>query len=55
MIVPLQPDDALYRDPAGPDLVLGTADDIHTNFMVLTRATNLPGPDDQLGTADDIQ
>ena len=55
VIVPLQPDDSLYRDPAGPDLILGTADDIHTNFMVLTRATNLPGPDGVLGTADDIR
>ena len=54
VFIPLQPDDPLYRDPAGPDLILGTADDIHTNFMVLTRATNQPGPDGVLGTADDI-
>ena len=42
MFVPLQPDDPLY--------VEGSA----TNFMVLTRATNLPGADGQLGTADDV-
>jgi Animal haem peroxidase len=41
--IPLQPDDPLYN-PATPQ----------TNFMVLTRATNLPGPDNILGTADDI-
>ncbi|QCI12535.1 heme peroxidase [Pseudomonas putida] len=40
--IPLQPDDPLYV-PGG-----------HTNFMVLTRATNLPGEDGVLGTADDI-
>ncbi|WP_160108763.1 peroxidase family protein [Pseudomonas izuensis] len=40
--IPLQPDDPLYV-PGG-----------HTNFMVLTRATNLPGADGVLGTADDI-
>ncbi len=42
VFIPLQPDDPLY--------VLGSP----TNFMVLTRATNLPGPDGILGTADDI-
>ncbi len=26
----------------------------HSNFMVLTRATNLPGPDGIVGTADDV-
>ncbi|MGH8383533.1 peroxidase family protein [Pseudomonas sp.] len=41
--IPLQPDDPLYV-PGG-----------HTNFMVLTRATNLPGADGILGTADDIR
>ncbi len=43
VFVPLQPDDPLY--------IPGSA----TNFMVLTRATNLPGPDGELGTADDIK
>ena len=38
----LQPDDPLF--------VTGS----HTNFMVLSRATNLPGPDGVLGTADDV-
>ncbi|UUZ67011.1 hypothetical protein LP416_18650 [Polaromonas sp. P2-4] len=42
VFVPLQPDDPLYV-PGSP-----------TNFMVLTRATNLPGADGILGTADDI-
>ncbi|MBU9697664.1 hypothetical protein GU927_007370 [Rhodobacteraceae bacterium HSP-20] len=46
VFIPLQPDDPLY--------VAGS----HTNFMVLTRATNvsvLPGADGQLGTSDDIR
>src|SRR2546426_11246583 len=43
VIMPLQPDDPLF--------VPGSA----TNFMVMTRATNLPGPDGIVGTADDIQ
>jgi len=42
VFMPLQLDDPLY-DPSSP-----------TNFMVLTRATNLPGPDGILGTADDV-
>ena len=42
VFIPLQPDDPLFV-PGSP-----------TNFMVLTRATNLPGPDAILGTADDI-
>jgi Ca2+-binding RTX toxin-like protein len=42
VVMPLQPDDPLFV-PGGA-----------TNFMVLTRATNLPGPDGILGTADDI-
>ena len=42
VFVPLQPDDPLYIE--GSD----------TNFMVLTRATNLPGADGRLGTADDV-
>ncbi|UUZ64942.1 hypothetical protein LP417_09440 [Polaromonas sp. P1-6] len=42
VFIPLQPDDPLYV-PGSP-----------TNFMVLTRATNLPGADGILGTADDI-
>ncbi|MEE9570932.1 MAG: peroxidase family protein, partial [Gammaproteobacteria bacterium] len=37
VFMPLQPDDPLF-DPASP-----------TNFLVLTRATNLPGPDGILG------
>jgi Ca2+-binding RTX toxin-like protein len=43
VFVPLRPDDPLY--------VAGSP----TNFMVLTRATNLPGPDGIMGTADDIK
>lgn len=42
VIIPLQPDDPLYN-ASSP-----------TNFMVMTRATDLPGPDGILGTADDI-
>ena len=42
VFIPLQPDDPLYV-PGG-----------HSNFMVLTRATNQPGADGVLGTADDI-
>ncbi len=42
VFIALQPDDPLFV-PGSP-----------TNFMVLTRATNLPGPDGILGTADDI-
>ena len=42
VFIPLKPDDPLFV-PGSP-----------TNFMVLTRATNLPGPDGILGTADDI-
>ena len=41
--IPLMPDDPLYV-PGSP-----------TNFMVLTRATNLPGPDGIMGTADDVR
>ncbi len=55
VVVPLQPDDPLYQDPAGPDGLPNTADDVRTNFMVLTRATNLPGPDGVRGTADDVR
>ncbi|RCL25155.1 heme peroxidase [Pseudomonas sp. AFG_SD02_1510_Pfu_092] len=40
--IPLQPDDPLYVEGG------------FTNFMVVTRATNLPGPDGILGNADDI-
>jgi len=52
VFIPLQPDDPLFV-PGSP-----------TNFMVLTRATNLPGPDGVLGddpatpgdeSADDVQ
>ncbi|WP_449433563.1 peroxidase family protein [Pseudomonas putida] len=42
VFIPLQTDDPLYV-PGG-----------NANFMVLTRATNLPGPDGILGNADDI-
>ena len=42
IFIPLQPDDPLY--------VAGSP----TNFMVLTRATNLPGADGIVGTADDV-
>jgi len=40
--IPLAPDDPLYV-PGAP-----------TNFMVETRAQDLPGPDGKLGTADDF-
>jgi len=43
VIMPLQPDDPLFKPGS------------QTNFMVMTRATNLPGPDGVVGTADDIQ
>ncbi|WP_085663268.1 peroxidase family protein [Pseudomonas sp. B5(2017)] len=42
IFIPLQPDDPLFVEG-------GSA-----NFMVVTRATNLPGPDGILGNADDI-
>src|SRR5687768_14279574 len=42
IFIPLQPDDPLYVEGG------------HTNFMVLTRATNQPGEDGILGTADDV-
>jgi Ca2+-binding RTX toxin-like protein len=42
VFIPLLPDDPLYV-PGG-----------HANFMVLSRATDLPGPDGVLGTADDV-
>ncbi|HJT62989.1 MAG TPA: peroxidase family protein, partial [Burkholderiales bacterium] len=42
IFIPLQPDDPLYVEGG------------HTNFMVLTRATNQPGADGILGTADDV-
>ena len=42
VFIMLSPDDPLYV-PGSP-----------TNFMVLTRATDLPGPDGNLGTADDV-
>ncbi|WP_295694744.1 peroxidase family protein [Lapillicoccus sp.] len=53
VFVPLRSDDPLI---AGPDHVLGTADDLPVSqrFMVLTRAQNQPGPDGILGTADDV-
>ncbi|PTU78384.1 heme peroxidase [Pseudomonas indoloxydans] len=41
--IPLQPDDPLYVEGS------------HSNFMVLTRATNQPGPDGILGTPDDVR
>ena len=43
VFIPLQADDPLLSTAPGAP-----------NFMVLTRATNLPGPDGILGTTDDI-
>ena len=51
VFIPLQPDDPLFN--AGSDGIPNTADD-GLNFMLLTRATNLPGPDGIVGTADDL-
>ncbi|MFZ0853095.1 MAG: heme peroxidase, partial [Hyphomicrobiaceae bacterium] len=51
VFIPLQPDDPLFN--AGSDGIPNTADD-GPNFMLLTRATNLPGPDGIVGTADDL-
>ena len=42
VFIPLSPDDPLYVQGAP------------TNFMVLTRAQDLPGPDGIVGTADDV-
>jgi len=42
IFIPLTPDDPLYVPGA------------HTNFMVETRAQDLPGPDGILGTVDDV-
>jgi len=54
VFVPLKDDDPLI---AGPDHILGNADDLNANlrFMVLTRAKNQPGVDGALGTADDVR
>ena len=54
VLMPLKADDPLI---AGPDHILGTADDLPPNqrFMVMTRGQNQPGPDGILGTADDVQ
>ena len=54
VFMPLQPDDPLVT--LGPDGAPNTGDEVppETQFLVLTRATNLPGPDGLLGTADDI-
>lgn len=41
--IPLHPDDPLYVEGS------------HSNFMVLTRATNAPGADGVVGTSDDIR
>src|SRR3954464_13107841 len=43
VLIPLAADDPLFVPGA------------QTNFMAMTRGTNLPGPDNILGTADDIQ
>jgi hypothetical protein len=43
IMVPLQPDDELYVEGS------------NTNFMMLSRATNLPGPDGIPGNGDDVQ
>jgi Ca2+-binding RTX toxin-like protein len=49
VFIELLPDDPLYNpDLDGPDNIAGTADDA-ANFMLLTRATNLPGPDGVVG------
>ena len=64
VFIQLAADDPLYDkgkdgiagtadDGWGADGRRGTADD-RPNFMLLTRATDLPGPDGMLGTADDI-
>jgi len=63
VFIPLNADDPLYDlgadgvvsadDGTGADGLAGTADD-SPNFMLLTRARNLPGADGILGTADDI-
>ncbi|EJM69688.1 peroxidase family protein, partial [Pseudomonas sp. GM55] len=42
IFIPLKPDDPLFVQGG------------NTNFMVLSRATNLPGPDGILGNGDDI-
>jgi Ca2+-binding RTX toxin-like protein len=54
VFVPLHADDPLI---AGPDHILGTADDLppQMRFMVLTRAQNQAGADGIMGTSDDIQ
>ena len=60
VFVPLKPDDPLYNpDLDGADNVVGVnpatgINDDPNNFMVLSRATNMPGPDGILGTSDDI-
>jgi len=43
IMVPLQPDDELYVEGS------------NTNFMMMSRATNLPGPDGIPGNGDDVQ
>ncbi|GAB2694652.1 peroxidase family protein [Thalassiella azotivora] len=43
VLLPVQPDDELYVEGS------------RTNFIPLTRATNLPGADGVLGTGDDVQ
>jgi Ca2+-binding RTX toxin-like protein len=43
VFVPLKDDDPLYVEGS------------HTNFMVLSRAMNLPGADGVVGTADDVR
>jgi len=64
VVITLLPDDPLYDfgadgvvsadDGFGADGAANTADD-SPNFMMLTRATNMPGPDGILGTADDVR
>jgi Ca2+-binding RTX toxin-like protein len=53
VFMPLKTDDPLFD--AGPDGDPTTVADNGPNFMVITRATNLPGPNGILGDSDDIQ
>ena len=55
VFIPLNADDPLVL--VGPDGIAGSGDEVSNpgqQFMVLTRATDLPGADGILGTADDI-
>jgi Ca2+-binding RTX toxin-like protein len=52
-VVGTNPTTGINDDGLGADGLRGTADD-RPNFMVLTRAADLPGADGVLGTADDV-